>query len=618
LKNGSRIQQAQPISYAGKYSGIHDDLQTPEPQYDADHGHGRLDNSYYNSPSPRFPTLYHIGGSLTTFNPSYSQDNFSEEEYDPWTFSKTHGYQAGNHTVTKPHRQEYSFYQAENNGNSGWHSESYYRTSFGFQSEPGRNQDQTYRPRSQWNRQGTSVKPIPDPGMLSNTYIGDRKFRNENQQGNQRVYGSFSGPYTDHSFAYNNKNSQDDQRTVRGYSRSDSSYVTQGMVGSHHRSNSNWSFHYTENLPVTHSTVGNYPSSGGNWGLSYSENPQVTQTTLGSYSGSKKDQGFSHNEHIFPNGYSGSDRNQGFSHNEYRSPSGYSESSRNQGFSYSERISPRGYSGSRRDWNFSHNEHRSPSDYSGSYRDQGFSHSKNSQTTQRNGESYTDHPVTQVFSSSEESGAQRNHRTSTESYVKHGASPDIRGSYGEDIHNTRKHMFHTKEQSYDTVSPNPGLNKKPYPSRRTEVRGQDSNVNERFHGQHHAIPHDMSSTDRWEERSVSKTQQNPNVNTQTFKETVSQHREWEGPRSILQPHPVQLLPTPVQRPRYGDRPSAVPRTATPFKREGSPLTDDHCVACFRMSYSTMHYDALCLHILSCFLMSNPTFHQFRFIGHIRN
>lgn len=553
LKNGGRIQQGQTSSHASKYSGAHDDQQSRGTQYDT--GHERSGYSYYRSPSPRYPTSYQIGGSSTTFKPLNSRDKFLEEEYDPWTFSKTHGNQADNHTVTKPHAQEYDFQQSRNNRNPSWNSETYYGTSTGFQLEPGRKQqDQIYEQKSQWNGQ-------------QNTAI----VRNENLQGNQETPGSFPGPYRGHSFAHH-KNSQGDQRTVGGYygpymnqaiAYGNSSHMTQGILGSRLGSNSDLGSRYNENLPVTHSTAGNYPGLPGNWGLSYSENFQVTESTVAKYSGSDKDQGFFHSEH--------------------RSSGGHPDSSRVQGFSY--------------------NEYRSPYGYTGSSRDQSIARNENIQITERTGGSYRDHVVPQIISNSKEPRTLLNHGTSTESYVNYGTTPNIHGSYG-DIQNAGKHMFHTRDHNHGTIFLNPVLDQKTYSNRVTEVRGQDSSVNGRFHGQNHVISHDRASTYRWQERSLSQTQWNSNVNSQPFTESMRQQHEWERSRSVPQSDPVQLPPMPVQRPRYRDRPSAVPRTATPFKQEGSPLPDDHCVACFRTSCSTTHHDALCLHILSYFLMAN--------------
>lgn len=518
LKNGGRFQQDQPNSHYSKYNGAPNDQRSPGTQHYTDSGHERLD-SHKSSPSPRYPTSYQIGSSSTTLSPLDSQDKLLEEEYDPWSFSKTHGHQVDNRTVKKHYVQEYDFHQSGNNRNPALESETYYRTSMGFQSKSGRKQeDQTYEPTPQWNRHTTSVEQ--NPAMS----------RNENPQGNQRTSSIFPGPYGDYSFAYH-KNSQDDQRTVGGYygqhinqaiGYGNSSYVTQRIGGSHRESDSDWGSRYNENLPVT-------------------------QSTMASFSRSDKDQGFSHNEH--------------------RSPGRYPESSRDQGFSYTEYRSPYGSTGSNRAQSITHNE--------------------NLQITERNGGSYKDHSVPQILSNSKEPKPYLTHGTSTESYVKHGATPNIHGNYG-DIQNAGKHISNSRDHNHGTVFLNPGLNQKTFSSGVTEVRGQESSVNGRFHGQNQAIPHDRTV--------LSQAQWDTNVNDPRFKETVSQRREWGGPRSIPQSDPVQFLPMPVQRPRYGDRPSAVPRTATPFKREGSPLPVDHCVACFRTSCSTTHHDALCLHV----------------------
>jgi hypothetical protein len=174
----------------------------------------------------------------------------------------------------------------------------------------------------------------------------------------------------------------------------------------------------------------------------------------------------------------------------------------------------------------------------------------------------------------------RNYGPSTEHYVKHTTSPDNHASYGDAVLNTGKHMFHSREYYHETVPPNPRVDQKTYPG----GRDQESSGSGRFQGQQH----DRGPTFHWKERPLTHAHWNPSINTQTLKDTVSQNHEREGPRSILQLHPVQILPLPVQRPRYGDRPSAVPRTGTPSEREGSPLPDNHCVACFRTSCSTTH------------------------------
>lgn len=545
LQNHGRIQQGQPSSHVSKYSGAPDGQQSTGTRYSTNSGHERLDYSYYKSSSPRYPTSYQIGSSSTTFNPLDSKDKFLEEEYDPWTFSKTHGHQADNHTVIKPDVQEYTFHQSESSRNPAWNSETNHRAGMGFQSDPGRvQQDPIYGSRTQWNRQTTPMEHNPVT------------FRNKNSQGNQRISGSFPGPYEDHSFA-NHKNSQVDQRTVGGYygphinqavAYGNSSQETQRIASSHRGSNSDQGFRYDENPSVTHSTAGNYPGSSQNWPFSYRENSQVTQSTVASYSGSDKDQGSSHNEHRSPGRYSGSSRGQGFSYNEYRSPYGHTGSNSDQSIAYNENL----------------------------------------HVTGRNGGSYTDHSVPQIFPNTKEPRTYLNHGTSTESYVERGATPNIHSNYGD----AGRHMSHTRDHNHGTMFLNPGPYQKTYSGWVSEVRGQESSVNGRLHGQNHAIPHDRPSTNQWEKTPVSQTQWNTNVNSQPFKETVRQQHEWEGPRPVPKPHPVQLLPLPVQRPRYGDRPSAVPRTATPFKREGSPLPDAHCVACFRTSYSTTHHDAL--------------------------
>jgi hypothetical protein len=449
--------------------------------------------------------------------------------------------------------------------------------------------------------------------MVSSTYSGDRIFRNENPQGSLSTSSSFPGPYTDTGFTHN-KSSQNNQRTINSYYGShvnpgiaygDSSRGTQRIGGNHHGSNSDSGFHYNENLPVTHSIVGNYPGSSGDWGSSYNENSQVTQRTVESYSRSNMDQDFSRHDHVSPSSYSESSRNQGFPYNEHRPPDGYLVTSRNQGFHHNEHRPPNGYSGADRSHTVSHNEHRSPDGYSGPSRDHGFDQNENSH---RNGGSYVDYSVSRASSSSEPPGTHRTHGLSVES----GTSADNHGSYRTVIQNAGKRVFRTQDHNRDMVFPNSGMDQKAYPRRVTEVRDQERKVN----GQPHAIPHDMSSAIHWEERSLPQNHWNNNVNTQPFKETVRQHHGLEGPYTILQPQPVQLLPIPVQRPRHGDRPSAVPRTATLSKREGSPLPDNQCVACFRTSCSTTHYDALCLHILSCFMMANHILIDLALLGTI--
>lgn len=599
MKNVSKIQQDQSNSEAGKYSGL------SGPQQDPDPGHRKLHFSYYKSPSSRYPTSYHIGSSSTTFSPLDSQHEYLEEEYDPWTFSKTHGHQADSHKIIQPHGSEYNFHLSENNRNPAWASDSYYGTSTDAKTESGgKQQDQMYGPRSQWNRQSTSMGSTPGVGMGSNTYSGDRIFRNENPQGSLSTSSSFSGPYRDTSFTQN-KSSQTNQRTVNSYSGShvdpgiaygDSSHGTQRIGGSH-GSDSGSGLHYNENLPVTHSIVGNYPGSGGDRRSSYNENSQVTQRTVERYSGSNKKLGLSHSEdrslksysrsnmnqdfsqhdHISPSSYTESHNNQGFPYNEHRPPDGYLVTNRNQGFPHDEHRPPSAYSGSNRGHTFSHNEHRSPSAYSGPNRGQSSDQNENSH---RNGGSYVDYSVSRASSSSEPIGSRRNHGLS----VERGTSSDIHGTSRTAIQNAGKHVLHTEDHNHDMSFPNSGVDQKAYPKRVTEVRDQERNVN----GQHRAITHDMSSTVRWEERSLSQNHWNNNVSTQPFKETVSRHHGLEGPHSILQPDPVQFLPIPVQRPRHGDRPSTVPRTATLSKREGSPLPDNQCIACFRTSCSTMH------------------------------
>ena len=560
FKNGSIIQQDQPNFHAGKYSGAH------TTQYDADTGHSRLGYSYYSSSSPRYPTSYHIGSSSSTSSPLDLQDKFLEEEYDPWTFSKTHGHQAGNQSFVKPHGPDYNPYSSKSDRNLAWASESSYGTSRGVQSESGRQQQGwTYGPRSQWNTRSTSVEVSTGAGIASSTYGGDRTFRNENPHGSQKTSGSFPGYYRELSFAHNT-NSQDNQRTVNGNTEShvnqgiasgDSQHVAQKMGHNHPGSSSDFGFHYNGNLPVTQSAFGNYPGSRVDWGFPHTENSEGAQRTVGSSTLSNKDQSSSHIEHQPPSSSSGSVMDRGDSHNEHRSPIGYSESSR--------------------DHSFSHYEHRSSSHYSGSKRDQGFADNEN---LRRSGASYSDRSVPQVSSNSGESGSQRNYGQSTEHYVKYSNSGDNHGSYGVAIPNTGKEMFHSREHYHETFPPNSGVDQKTYPV----VRDKGSSASGRFQGQQH----DRGSTVHWKEKPLMQDHWNPSINTQPFKDTVSRNHEREGPRSILQLHPVQILPLPVQRPRYGDRPSAVPRTGTPSEREGSPLPDDHCVACFRTSCSTTH------------------------------
>jgi hypothetical protein len=505
-----------------------------------------LGYSYYSGSSPHYPTSYHIGGSSTTFSPLDLKDKVLEEEYDPWTFSKTHGQQAGNQSFMKPLGPEYNSYPSKNNRNLAWASETSYGTSRGVQSQSGgQQQDWTYGPRSQWNTRSTSEEASTGAGIESGTYGGDRTFRNENLQGSQKTSGSFPGFYRELSFAHN-KNLQDNQRTVSGYTEShknqdivygDSPHVTQIMGGNHPAPSSDFGFHYNENLPVTHSTLGNYPGSSVDWGFPHTENSQVIQRTVGSSSPSNKGQSVSHIEHQ-PVSSSAGSMDRGVSHNEHRSPIGYSESNR--------------------DHSLPHYEYRSSSHYSGSNRDQGFADNEN---LQRSGASYSDRSVPHVSSNSGEPGTGRNYGPSTEHYVKHSTSPDNHGSYGDAVLNTGKHMFHSREHYHETVPSNPRVDQKTYPG----VRDQESSVSGRLQGQQN----DRGSAVRWKETPLTRAHWNPSINTQPFKDTVSQNREREGPRSILQLHPVQILPLPVQRPRYGDRPSAVPRTGTPSEREGS-------------------------------------------------
>ena len=487
-----------------------------------------------------------------------------EEEYDPWTFSKTHGHQAGNQSFVKPHGPDHNSYPSKNDRNLAWASETSYGTGRGVQSESGRQQQGwTYGPRSQWNARSTSVEASTGAGIASSTYGGDRTFRNDNLQGSQKTSGSFPGYYREQSFAYNT-NSQDNQRTVSGNTEShvnqgivygDSQHVAQKMGNNHPGPSSDFGFHYNENLPVTHSTFGNYPGSRVDWGFPHTENSQVAQRMVGSSSLSNKDQSFSHIEHQPPTSSSGSIMDWGVSHSEHRSPIGYSESSR--------------------DHSFSQYEHRSSSHYSGAKRDQAFADNEN---LRRIGASHSDRSVPQVSSNSGEPRSQRNYGQSTEHDVKYSNSADIPGNYGDAIPNTGKH--HSREHYHETLPPNSGVDQKTH----LGVRDQESSVSGRFRGQQH----DRGSTVHWKEKPLTQAHWNPSTNTQPLKDTISRNREREGPRSILQLHPVQILPLPVQRPRHGDRPSAVPRTGTPSEREGSRLPDDHCVACFRTSCSTMH------------------------------
>jgi hypothetical protein len=579
LENGSRIQQDQLNSGTGKYSGI------SGPQQDPDPGHRTLQySSYYRSPSSRYPTSYHIGSSSTTFSPLDTQHKYLEEEYDPWTFSKTHGQQVDNHRTIQQHGSEYSLRPSESNRNSAWTSDSHHGTSIDVKSESGGKQwDQIYGPRSQWNSQSTWIGSVPSVGMVKKPYGDDRIFRNENPEGSMTTSGSFPGSYSG----------------------------TQRIVGSHYGSDSD--FYYTENLPVTHSSVDNYPGPRGDWGSSHNSNSQATQRTLERHSGLNKEQGlshsedrslksysrsnmnrdFSHHDHISPSSYSESNRNQGFPYNEHRPPDGYLVTNRKQSLPHNEHRPPSGYSGSNKGHTFSHNEHRSPSANSGQNMGQGFNQNENSH---RSDGSNIDFSVSLASSASEQAGTHRNSGPS----IQRSTGADNHSTHRAVIQNERTHVFHTDSHNHDMVLPNSGMDQKSYPRRVTEVRGQERNAN----GQHHAIPHDLSSTVQWEERPLSQNHRNNNVNTQPFKEAVSRRHGLEERHSIVQPDPVQLLPVLVQRPRHGDRPSAVPRTATPSKREGSPLSDNECIACFRTSSSTMHYDALCLHILSCFMIVN--------------
>jgi hypothetical protein len=582
-KNGSRIQQDQQNSEAGKYSGV------SGPQQDSDPGHRKLRYSHYRSPSSRYPSSYHIGSSSTTFSPLDSQHKYLEEEYDPWTFSKTHGHQVDNHESTQPHGSEYSLHPSKSNRNPAGTSDSYYGTSTDVKSESGgKQQDQTYGPRSQWNRQSTWMGSMPGVGMVGNTYDGDRIHRNENRHGSLSTSGSFSGPYRDMF------NSHSDSQVDPGITNGDSSRGTRRLEGSQYGSDSD--FQYNENLPVTHSSIGNYPGPHGDWGSSHNENSQVTQRTLERYSGSNKEQGlshsedrslksyprsnmnqdFSHHDHISPNSYPESTRNQGFPYNERKPPDGYLVTNRNQGFSSNEHR-PNGYSGSNRGHTFSHNEHRSPIANSGPNMGQGFNQNEN---LHRNGGSNVDYSVSLASSSPEPAGTHRNNGLA----IERGTGADNHGTYRTVSQNERTHMFHPEDHNHGTFFPNSGIDQKTYARRVTEVRGQERNIN----GQHYSIPHDMSSTVQWEERSLSRNHWNNSVNIQPFNEMVNRHHGLEGPHSIPQPDPVHLPPIPVQRPRYGDRPSAVPRTATLSKREGSRLSDNECIACFRTSSSTMH------------------------------
>jgi hypothetical protein len=558
LKNSSRIQQDERNSHSGKYSGAH------RTQYDADPEHRRLGYSYYSNSSPRFPTSYHVAGSSSTSNPLDLQDKYLEEEYDPWTFSKTHGHQVGNQSFMNPHGPEHNSYP--NDRNVEWAVGSSYGTGRGVQSESGQQQqDWTSGPKSQWIRGGTSVEASAEAGIASSTYGWDRTLRNENVQGSQQTSGSFPGFYREHSFA-SNKDLQATQRTVNGYTESrinqgivygSSPHVAQTVVRNRPGTSTDFGFRYNENLPVTHSTLGSYPGSSVNWGIPHTENSQVTQRTVGSSSWSNNDQSFPYSEHQPLSSSSGSITKWGGSHNEHRSPTGYSESNR--------------------DHSFYRYEHKSSSRYSGSNRDQGFTNDENSR---RSGASSSDRSFPQVSSNSGELGTRINYGISSEHYVKHNVSPDSYGSHGDAILNTGKHTFHSREHYHETVPPNQGLGQKTYPG----ARDQESSVNGRFQGQQH----DRGSTVHWKETPLIHARWNPSLNTQPVKDTVSQNHEREGPRSILQLHPVQILPLPVQRPRYGDRPSAVPRTGTPSEREGSPLPDDYCVAFFRISCSTTH------------------------------
>lgn len=487
-----------------------------------------------------------------------------EEEYDPWTFSKTHGHQSGNQSFVKPHGPDYNSYSSKNDRNLAWASETSYGTSRSVQSDSGRQQQGwTYVPRSQWNTWSTSMEASTGAGIASSTYGGDRTFRNENLEGSQKTSGSFPGYYREQSFAHN-INSQDNQRTVSGNTEShvnqgivygDSKLVAQKMGNNHPGPSSDFRFHYNENLPVTRSTFGNYRGSRVDWGSPHTENSQAAQRMMGSSTLSNKDQSFSHIEHQPPSSSSGSVMDWGVSHSEHRSPIGYSESSR--------------------DHSFSHYEHSSSSHYSGSKRDQAFANNEN---LQRRGASHSDRSVPQVSSNSGEPRSQRNYGQSTEHYVKYGNSADDPGGYGDAIPNTGKH--HSREHYHETLPPNSGVDQKTY----LGVRDQESSVSGRFQGQQH----DRGSTVHWKEKPLMQEHWNPSISTQPLKDTMSRNHEREGPRSILQLHPVQILPLPVQRPRYGDRPSAGPRTGTPSEREGSPLPDDHCVACSSASCSTMH------------------------------
>lgn len=487
-----------------------------------------------------------------------------EEEYDPWTFSKTHGQQSGNQSFVKPHGPDYNSYSSKNDRNLAWASETSYGTSRGVQPDYDRQQPGwTYAPRSQWNTPSTSMEASRGAGIASSTYGGDTTFRNENVQGSQKTSGSFPGYYREQSFAHNT-NSQDNQRTVSGNTEShanqgivygDSQHVAHKMGNNHPGPSSDFGIHYNENLPVTRSTFGNYAGSRVEWGVPHTENSQTAQRMVGSSSLSNKDQSFSHIEHQPPSSSSGSVMDWAVSHSEQRSPIGYSESSRYHSLSHYERSSSSHYSSSKRDQARADNEN-----------------------LRRGGASHSDRSVPQVSSNSGEPRSQRNYGQSTEHYVKYSNSADNPGSYGAAIPNTGKH--HSREHFHETLPPNSGVDQKTY----LGVRDQESSVSGRSQGQQH----DRGSTVHWKEKPLMQAHWNPSINTQPLKDTMSRNHEREGPRSILQLHPVQILPLPVQRPRYGDRPSAVPRTGTPSEREGSPLPDDHCVACFRTSCSTLH------------------------------
>ncbi|XP_069693976.1 uncharacterized protein [Periplaneta americana] len=547
VRNISSLQNGEPLSQVdaverGTYSAILDDQQ---PQYTSEAVYSRSNHPHYSSAGPRYPTSYQIGTSTTTFRPVTSWSEIPEEEYDPWTFSKTHGQHADNHSDGDTSGPIYDPHHYDRNRNSDY----YHRTSARPTEQTGSNsfhpqstgkQDEMYSSRSDWNhnpnRHGTSENE-QHQGSNRNTYNNDKIYRNEDPQINQRPSGIPNGHYRGTEVSYK-EHAYGTQRPIGGYSDSNSrqgfpysgnSQMTPGGINSnHHGSNRDWNLSYNGNSPpVTHRTVGNYPGSNRDNGFSYNENPQRTTS-----------------------GYPGPNRN-----NDQRRTEGYIGANRDQTFSI------------------------------GTNRDHGFTHNENSRGTQRNdrypgsyrdlGPVPTEHSTPSVFSSQGEPGIQRDYRTSTENYMKHGVPPEIHESYGS-VRNTGIHTLDTRDQNHHTLSPNPRKEEKLYstPSVETRIRDRyhETSTSGRFNGQNpNNTPHWVSTNPPRVER-PSRPQWNGNVDARTVSHPVP-HSDWEGPWSsqnrspIPVSHPAHLPPLQVQRPRHGDRPIAVPRTAAPSKRE---------------------------------------------------